>query len=159
MRIHATAIAVEGKAALIRGPSGSGKSDLAFRCLMSRPSRLVGARVALVSDDYVDVELKPAGATTGKHRQLTASAPQAIAGRLEIRGLGIMPFEAIRAAEVILLIDLVERADVERLPAPWPREPLLDVPLPVLKLHGFDVSAADKLTYALAHRPWEAGAS
>ena len=51
--IHATCIAVGGRAVLLRGPSGSGKSDLALRCLTLAPTPLTPLAAQLVADDRV----------------------------------------------------------------------------------------------------------
>ena len=102
--IHATAVLVGAKAVLIRGPSGSGKSQLALNLLQTRA--LPFAR--LVGDDRVHVE-----AASG--RLLVRPAP-ALAGLIEVRGLGIrrLPYEPV--AVVGLIVDLAA-ADAGRLPA------------------------------------------
>lgn len=78
--IHATAIVVGTTGLLFVGPSGSGKSSRAFACLAQ--ARTEGFFSALVSDDRVLVS-----AIGGV---LVASAPSSIAGRLELRGTGIV---------------------------------------------------------------------
>jgi HPr kinase/phosphorylase len=106
--IHASAVLVGARAVLIRGPSGSGKSRLAFDLISAAAGgRLPFAR--LVADDRV--ELEAAGG-----RLLVRPAP-ALAGLIEVRGLGIrrLPSEAV--AVVGLVIDLAA-ADTQRLPAP-----------------------------------------
>ena len=101
--IHASAVLIGPKAALIRGPAGSGKSQLAWQLLQGA---LPFAR--LVADDRAHVE-----ACAG--RLLMRSAP-ALAGLIEIHGLGIrrLPYEAVAA--VGLVVDLAA-ADAGRLPA------------------------------------------
>ncbi|ADK99575.1 HPr kinase/phosphorylase [Brevundimonas subvibrioides] len=103
--IHATAVAVFGhggwRGALLTGPSGAGKSDLALR-LMARGWRLIG-------DDYVH-----AWASGGA---LFATAVEAIAGRMEARGLGIVPTAYRPASRIVLVVDCVQEAP-ERLPEP-----------------------------------------
>ncbi len=80
------------------------------------------------------------------------AAPQSLAGRLEVRGLGIIPVSAwVEAAEAVLLVDLVEAGAVERYPDPWPLERLLGFELPVLRLWAFAASAPLKLLAALAN--------
>lgn len=142
-RVHATAIALAGKAALIRGPSGSGKSDLALRCLTAGPSGLVPFEARLVADDYVEIERRG--------ERLFAHAPPAIRGRLEVRGIGIITLETLDEAEIRLVADLVDGALVSRLPDPVPTTEIAGVGLPVLRLAAFDVSAPAKLLLAL-HR-------
>ena len=104
--IHASAVLVGAKAVLIRGPSGSGKSRLAFD-LISAASVL--PLVLLVGDDRVHVE-----AHAG--RLLVRPAP-ALAGMLEIRGLGIRRLAFEPVAAVGLVVDL-SAEDAGRLPGP-----------------------------------------
>jgi HPr kinase/phosphorylase len=104
--IHASAVLIGAKAALIRGPDGSGKSQLVWDLLQSMESgALPFAR--LVADDRAFVE-----ACAG--RLLVRPAAQ-LAGLLEIRGLGIrrLPYEPL--AVVALVVDLAA-ADATRLP-------------------------------------------
>ena len=117
--LHASCVAIEGRAVLICGASGSGKSDLALR--------LIDRGFTLVSDDQTIVQKRG-------HR-LLASAPQTIHGKLEIRGIGIVTLAA-EAAPVALILSLGEAA--ERLPTPALRH-LEGVALPWLAL---DVAAA-----------------
>ena len=95
MQIHASCAAREGKGVLLIGPSGSGKSDLLLR--------LLDHGFALVADDRVEIE---AGC---------AAPPPALAGLIEVRGLGIfrLPFTA-----PVPLALAVELGRGERLPAP-----------------------------------------
>ena len=116
---------------LLRGPSGAGKSDLALR-LIDRGWRLV-------ADDQT--ELRRVG------RGLYAAAPTTIAGRMEIRGLGIVDMPSAARAELCLVVDLVEAAAVERLPEPSFCE-LLGVRLRCLALDPFAFSAVAKLRLA-----------
>jgi len=105
--IHASAVLIGAKAALIRGPAGAGKSQLALTLIeAARTGGLPFAR--LVADDRAHVEAQ-AG------RLLVRPAP-ALAGLIEVRGLGIrrLPHEPV--AVVSLVIDLAA-ADAGRLPA------------------------------------------
>ena len=94
--LHASCVAIGGRAVLIEGLSGSGKSDLALR--------LIDRGAALVSDDYTIVR-RNAGT-------LTASAPPNITGLIEVRGIGLvaMPFESdVPVALIISISDNIER--------------------------------------------------
>jgi HPr kinase/phosphorylase len=104
--IHASAVLLGARAVLIRGPSGSGKSRLAYELISAAGGALRFAR--LVADDRAEVE--PAAG-----RLLVRPAP-ALAGLIEVRGLGIrrLPHEPI--AVVGLVVDL-GAADAQRLPA------------------------------------------
>jgi HPr kinase/phosphorylase len=141
---HATAVLAGSHAVLIRGPSGSGKSKLAWDLIeAAREGKLHFAQ--LVADDRVALS-----ALNGK---LIASVPKTIEGKIELRGSGIhtVPFE--RFAAVGLVVDLAAE-DGERVPAPsalrteilgvrLPRLPVAEVsdPLPlVLKALGGDSS-------------------
>jgi HPr kinase/phosphorylase len=103
--IHASAVLVGARAVLIRGPSGSGKSRLALQLIeAARHGALCFAR--LVGDDRVHV--------AAAHGRLVVRPADALAGLIEVRGLGIrkLPYEA--SAVVGLVVDLA--ADAERLP-------------------------------------------
>jgi serine kinase of HPr protein (carbohydrate metabolism regulator) len=94
VNIHATGVLVGNRGVLIRGASGAGKSLLGLELL----ARHAGAR--LVADDRLDVE--PGG--TG----LLMRAPPALAGRIELRGRGIVARPYISPAPVDLVVDLVD---------------------------------------------------
>jgi serine kinase of HPr protein (carbohydrate metabolism regulator) len=130
--IHATCVELAGAGVLLRGPSGSGKSDLALR--------LIDGGARLVADDRTIV-LRQGSA-------LFATAPEEIAGRLEVRGLGIVSVAFASLARVLLLCELVRAAEVDRLPHPATTT-LLGVALPCLRLDPFPASAAAKLRLAV----------
>jgi serine kinase of HPr protein (carbohydrate metabolism regulator) len=130
--IHATCIAFDGKGVLLRGPPGSGKSDLALRAMAD------GAR--LIADDHVVL--------VRDGSRLFASAPASLHGRIEIRGLGIFEVEADRRAELAMIVDLVDPATIERLPAAK-RIALAGIELPRFALAPFEASAVAKLRFAL----------
>jgi len=104
--IHASAVLVGSRAILIRGPSGAGKSRLALD-LIEAPKRGALVFSRLVADDRVLLE--------AHHGRLIARPPPALAGLLEIRGLGIrqMPYEGI--GTVGWVVDLADR-EAERMP-------------------------------------------
>ncbi|HTE82346.1 MAG TPA: HPr kinase/phosphatase C-terminal domain-containing protein [Reyranella sp.] len=140
MFVHATCVALRiGKrwrAVLLRGPSGSGKSDLALR--------LIEAGGRLVADDQTHV------AKVG--RALIATPPPALAGMIEARGVGILELprgKLLARAPVGLLVDLVVPGRIERLPEPA-HETLQEVELPRLDLAPFETSSVAKLRLALA---------
>jgi len=104
--IHASAVLVGAHAVLIRGPSGSGKSRLALSLVQGCTSG--GVRFArLIADDRARLE--------ACHGRLLVRPAQALAGLIEVRGLGIrrLPYEPV--AVVGLVVDL-GAADAERLP-------------------------------------------
>jgi HPr kinase/phosphorylase len=139
--VHGTAIALAGRAALIRGPSGSGKSDLALRCLMQPPTRLLPISVELVADDQVLIE---------RHdHNLRVRSPPAIRGLLEVRGLGIIRTPAIESAQLSLVVNLVAADKVERMPEPRRDVVIAGVPAPYIEIAAFEVSAPLKLLLAL----------
>ena len=132
MRLHATCIVVEGTGVLLRGPSGSGKSDLALR--------LIDQGATLVADDQVLLRMQDG--------QVLAEPPEILAGLLEVRGLGILPFVHRAPAPVGLVIDLVEPADVERMPEPETLV-LLDRPIHLYRIAARESSAPLKVRLAV----------
>jgi HPr kinase/phosphorylase len=125
VQMHGTTIALKPDesegwvAAIIRGPSGSGKSDLALRCLAHPlgplfPGAVVQSGIRLVADDQTVLSAENQGA----HVIVNASSPRSIAGLMEVRGLGILNVPHIATAELILVVDLVPSGDVPRLPTP-----------------------------------------
>jgi HPr kinase/phosphorylase len=108
--LHASCVAdAAGRALLILGPSGSGKSALAWA--------LIGLGARLVADDRT--ELRRRG------DRLLARPPAALAGLIEARGIGLLRAAALPEAEVRLAVDLgAPRAD--RLP-PHRRKVILGV--------------------------------
>jgi len=139
--VHGTCVALGRLGVLLRGGAGSGKSDLALR-FMALPGE--GALCpGLVADDQVYVSANPDGT-------LTASAPPTIAGKIEVRGLGIMPVPFLPEAELVLVCDLAGSNDVPRMPAESAKTTVLaGVPLPTLRLAPFEASAPLKLKMAL----------
>jgi len=132
IQLHGSCVAIDGRGVLLRGPSGRGKSDLALR--------LIDAGARLVADDRVD--LRAAGGL------LNASAPEPIAGRLEVRGVGIVEVPCVAAAPLGLVVDLVEREDLERLPEPRTAS-FLGISVPLMRLVALEASAAAKVRLAL----------
>jgi HPr kinase/phosphorylase len=130
--VHGTCVAIDGRGVLLRGPPGSGKSDLALRLIDS------GAR--LVADDQTRIE--------EKEGRLLASPPAAIAGRIEVRGVGIVALSHLAAAPLELVVDLAVAGKVERLPLPRVCS-LLGRDVPLLALAPFEASAPAKVVTAM----------
>jgi serine kinase of HPr protein (carbohydrate metabolism regulator) len=128
--IHASSVAIGGRGVLIAGASGSGKSDLAMR--------LIDRGAMLISDDY----------TLLREREgvLLAEPPETIAGKLELRGVGIVPLPFSSHVPTALLVDL--DGTPERLPGPASRM-ILGVALPAIALRGLEPSAPIKVEQAL----------
>ena len=141
-RVHATAIAAGSRAALIFGASGSGKSDLALRCLTLPQSALTPHVAHLVADDQVMLERNGL--------QLIASAPPALLGLIEVRGLGILTLKPAPATPVVLAVELQGPGLTERFPDPWPFKDFLGLKVPVLRLWAFESAAAQKVLVALS---------
>lgn len=138
--IHATAVALpagedwaggDWAGVLLRGASGSGKSDLALRLIDE------GAR--LIADDQTELCLHDGA--------LSLRAPARIAGCMEVRGLGLVSVPTVGQASLVLVADLVAAAEVERLPAPH-TVTLAGVGVAMVRLAPFEVSAAAKLRLA-----------
>jgi serine kinase of HPr protein (carbohydrate metabolism regulator) len=131
--VHATTVAIGGRAVMLRGESGSGKSDLALR--------LIDAGALLVADDQSEL--------TRVRHDILVSAPSAITGLIEARGVGILSVKTASSVPLALIVDLVAPQHVERLPEAR-RETILGVSLPVIALAPFEASAPAKLRLALA---------
>lgn len=129
--LHATSVAIDGQAILLCGPSGAGKSDLALR--------LIDRGATLVSDDYTLVKRIDG--------RLIATAPVTIAGRMEVRGIGIVAMPHVDDAPVALLVDLFDVVDR------MPLEPLFravaGIDVRVVKIAPREASAPIKVELAL----------
>ena len=131
--VRGTAVRVNGRGVLLRGPSGSGKSDLALR--------LIDRGGLLISDDYV--------ATQGGAEQVFLKPPEAIAGLIELRGAGLAKIDYVSEVPLVLVVELVPDGQVERLPEP-DEAVILGHKLPLLRLEGLTPSAPVKLEMAVA---------
>ena len=129
--IHASTVATDDRAVVITGPSGSGKSDLALR--------LLDRDFILVSDDRTIVRRDG--------DRLVATSPPNIAGKLEVRGIGIVEMEHLSDVPVALIVELT--SDIQRLPDDSRERPILGVRLPLVSIDAMTASAPSKVALAL----------
>ena len=141
--VHGTCVALGRTAALLRGPSGSGKSDLALRFLfLARRGPAALEAPILVADDRVCL--------VRNDGRLLVRAPDTTRGKLEVRGVGIVEVKSLMEADLALVVDLLPAAHIERLPEGNARARLLGVELPLVGLFPWEASAPVKLAIALA---------
>jgi len=134
--VHGTTVDVDGTAVLIRGPSGCGKSDLALR--------LMDGGAVLVADDQTRI---------GRDGpRLFASAPGAIAGMIEVRGVGLLTVPYHDRIPLGLVVDLTQPERIERLPDRQSAT-FCDIPVPLLQLAAFEASAPAKIRWWISHPP------
>jgi serine kinase of HPr protein (carbohydrate metabolism regulator) len=129
--LHASSVALEGRAVLISGPSGSGKSDLALR--------LLDRGFTLVSDDRTIVRKQG--------DKLIAAAPDTIKGKLEVRGVGIVEIDATSDIPVALVVELT--SDIQRLPDDDRERLILGAAIPLISVDAMAASAPSKVALAL----------
>jgi serine kinase of HPr protein (carbohydrate metabolism regulator) len=143
--LHGTAVALVlpggPRAALVRGAPGSGKSDLALRCLATAGSPLVPEAVRLVADDRVLV--------VGHGDRCDVLCPPALRGLIEVRGVGILAVPSLDRAALALVVDLVPAAAVPRLPEAGETVAIAGAAVSLLRLDPFAASAAVKLLMTL----------
>lgn len=132
--IHASCVAIDGQAVLIEGRSGSGKSDLALR-LLDRGARLV-------SDDYT--------ALRRREGELIARAPDNLAGKMEIRGIGIVDVPHVTDVAVALLVVITDTPP--RMPERGRTRLIAGVAVREIALPALEPSAAIKVEWALNAR-------
>ena len=133
VRLHATCVQIGATGVLLLGPSGSGKSDLALR--------LIDAGALLVADDQVQVE------RLGE--RLLGRAADALAGLIEVRGVGILKMPYCAQSPIDLAVELAPVARLARLPESLGYS-LLGIELPRLRLDPRTPSAAAKVRLALS---------
>ena len=134
-RVHATAVALNGRAALIIGVAGSGKSDLALR--------LLDRGWDLIADDAVDL--------AASHGRLVAMAPAGANGRIAVRGIGITTAQmAIPSAALSIVVTMTYHPLADTLVCPDRYGPVCGLFLPQVALFPFEPSAVIKLSLAMA---------
>lgn len=129
--LHATTVAHEGRAVLIAGLSGSGKSDLALR--------LIDRGFTLVADDQTVVQKRG--------ERLYVSAPATIRGKLEIRGMGIIPMPVVEDIPLALVVELA--SDIQRLPDDSRERVICSLKVPLISIDAMTASAPAKVALAL----------
>jgi serine kinase of HPr protein (carbohydrate metabolism regulator) len=129
--VHASTVSIGGRAVLISGRPGSGKSDLALR--------LIDRGAVLVSDDYTIVS------RSGK--RLLASAPETIRGRIEVRGLGLVDVPHESSVPVALVVDIDE--PVPRMPEPGQTRIIANIAVPLFAVAPHEASAPIKVEQIL----------
>ena len=130
--LHCSTVTNEGRAVLITGPSGSGKSDLTLR--------LIDRGYKLVSDDQTIIKKEG--------DRIVASAPPSIAGKLEVRGIGIVEMERADNVPVALIVELTS-SEIQRLPDDSRERPLLGIKVPLVSIDAMTASAPSKVALAL----------
>ena len=129
--LHGTAVSINGNGIILLGPSAAGKSDLALR--------LIDRGAFLISDDAVPIIVGPSGPELH-------SAPN-IEGRLEVRGIGIVPVAHVESSPLRLAVELSD--PVDRLPEDGQCTDIAGFSVPLVKILPFEASAALKVEYAL----------
>ena len=135
--LQAGALAIGGRALLLEGAPGAGKSSLAL-ALLDRGAKLIG-------DDAVTLTRK---GTKGAGR-LVASPPPNIEGLLEVRGVGLVRFEVAGPTPVALILTLGATAGASRLPEKAPVRAVLGCAVPVLPFEPGFISPAQRAMAAL----------
>jgi serine kinase of HPr protein (carbohydrate metabolism regulator) len=129
--LHASCVVKDGRAILLAGRSGAGKSDLALR--------LIDRGAQLVSDDYTIVRRVDG--------RLLARAPANIEGKMEVRGIGIVSLAHASDIPVCLMVDL--SLGVERLPERRETLSIAGIQVPVVAVNALEASAPLKVEVAL----------
>ena len=133
-QFYATAVTYCGFGILIRGPSGSGKSDLALR--------LIDDGAGLVADDQVVI--KAVG------QELYLSPPDRLSGLIEVRGVGVIKIEYVRDIRLCLIVELDPRNEIQRIPK-IKEELIKKIPVPVINMDAFESSVLAKIKIILGY--------
>jgi serine kinase of HPr protein (carbohydrate metabolism regulator) len=133
-QFHATAVAYYGSGILIRGPSGSGKSDLALR--------LIDDDADLIADDRVVIKV------VGK--ELRLSPPESISGLIEVRGIGVVKIKTVRDIPLCLVVELELSNQTKRMPE-IKEETIKDISIPIISINAFESSSLAKIKIVLRY--------
>ena len=128
---HGTCISISGVGVLLRGPSGSGKSDLALRLLNRKD-----LDVFLVADDQVHLNRRD--------DELWAIAPNEIANIIEVRGVGLGAVDKVVEVRLRLILDVCGLGDIPRMPR-GSCCTINGVTLPLYPCASLEASAPDKV--------------
>jgi HPr kinase/phosphorylase len=142
LQLHGTCVSIGGEGVLILGDSGAGKSSLALR-LIDEPGYGISGllqRGELVADDQVVVTREAGG--------LVATAPAALRGKLEIRGLGIVSLATLPSAALSLVVKLQDHPAIERLPNGRSFD-ILGLALPLVEIDASMASSPARIRAAL----------
>ena len=131
-QFYATAVTYCGSGILIRGPSGSGKSDLALR--------LIDDGADLIADDQVAIKVV--------EQKLYLSPPDSISGLIEVRGVGVIKIDYVRDIKLCLIVDLATGDTVQRIPI-IKKELIKNIPVPVISINAFEHSVLVKVKIIL----------
>ena len=133
-QFYATAVTYCGFGVLIRGPSGSGKSDLALR--------LIDDGAGLIADDQVVI--KSVG------QKLFLSPPDSLPGLIEVRGIGVIKIAYVRDIRLCLIIELDPSNEIQRIPT-IEEELIKNIPVPVISMDVFESSVLAKIKIILGY--------
>lgn len=121
MNQHGTAIELNGHGILIVGPSGSGKSELAFE--------LMGMGAQLVADDQVIL--------TQENNLWIATCPDAIRGKIHLHDIGILTVPCTPSVKLNMIVQ--SSLPAERLSQPP------EIGLEIITLDLKDTTAAKSI--------------
>ena len=139
--LQASAVAIDGRALVIEGAPGVGKSSLAL-ALIERGAVLIG-------DD--GVTLKRDGEPGDEDARLVAVPPPNIEGLLEVRGVGLLTVPVAEATPVALVLTMLgpDDPDGERLPRWAPKRDILGCRVPSLRFRAGEIAPAERAAVAL----------
>jgi serine kinase of HPr protein (carbohydrate metabolism regulator) len=146
--VHASCVVIGGRGVLLLGSPGAGKSDLVLR-LVDAPGRATGHEImeaTLVSDDQTEIRKEGS--------RLIASPPPALAGLLEVRGLGVVTCRHASSCELALAIRLLSADAIDRMPDPrFGTYSVADGSLPLAAIDPSSPAAPARIRAALLALP------